>query len=83
MKALKYLKKMYDRVPSGGIIDNALPEAIKELEALDKGNCENCKHLEIFNSLISYLDEAMEKAKTWDARCALQDVKDYLERKDD
>jgi hypothetical protein len=46
-KALKYLKKMYDRVPSGGIIDNALPEAIKELEALDKGNCENCKHLEI------------------------------------
>jgi hypothetical protein len=37
----------------------------------------------IYNSLISYLDEAMEKAKTWDARCALQDVKDYLERKED
>lgn len=37
----------------------------------------------IYNSLISYLDEAMQKAKTWDANVALNEVKKYLEGKDD
>lgn len=46
MKALKYLKKIYDKIPSGGLVDNALPEAIKELEALDGRSCEGyCRRL--------------------------------------
>lgn len=44
MKALEYLKKIYDKTPSGGLVDNALSEAIKELEALDGRSCEGCKH---------------------------------------
>lgn len=37
----------------------------------------------IYNSLISYLDKAMQKAKTWDANVALNEVKKYLGGKDD
>lgn len=38
---------------------------------------------DIYNDLEAYLDEAMQKAKTWDAHVALQDVKEYLEGKED
>ena len=37
----------------------------------------------IYNDLEAYLDEAMMKARTWDAHVALQDVKEYLEGKDE
>jgi len=37
----------------------------------------------IYNDLTKHLDQAMNKAKTWDAHVALQEVKEYLEGKDE
>lgn len=65
-------------------------EAIKE--ALDYGTSKGYGDLsgvipsvinKIYNDLEAYLDKAMQKAKTWDANVALNEVKKYLEGKDD
>jgi hypothetical protein len=65
-------------------------EAIKE--ALDYGTSKGYGDLsgvipsvinKIYNDLEEYLDKAMHEAKTWDANVALNEVKKYLEGKDD
>lgn len=37
----------------------------------------------IYADIDKYLEKAMMKARTWDAHCALEEVKEYLEGKDD